>query len=199
MLKVGLTGGIGSGKTTATKVFELLGVPVYISDIESKRLMQENEEIRSQLIAEFGEQLYSKFKLNRTYLAEIIFNNPKALQKVNAIVHPAVRHDFKLWANKQNANYVIQESAILFETGLYQIFDKTICVTAPEELRVARIVKRDATKFACVKARINAQMSECEKLKRADFVIENNGELILPQIVEIDKKIGQLATSCPKF
>ncbi|MPQ47922.1 dephospho-CoA kinase [Marinifilum sp. N1E240] len=194
MLKVGLTGGIGTGKSIAGKVFSLMGIPVYISDIEAKRLMNENLIIREQLIAKFGKNVYLRNKqLNRKYLADIIFNQPDALKEVNAIVHPVVREDFTKWceANKE-APYVIQESAILFDTGLYKNFDKIICITAQEEVRISRVIKRDKVSEKSVKERIENQISEAVKVAKSDYVIYNNSELIIPQIISIDDDLKKV-------
>lgn len=194
MLKVGLTGGIGTGKSIAGKVFSLMGIPVYISDIVAKRLMNENLIIREQLIAKFGKNVYLRNKqLNRKYLADIIFNQPDALKEVNAIVHPVVREDFTKWceANKE-APYVIQESAILFDTGLYKNFDKIICITAQEEVRISRVIKRDKVSEKSVKERIENQISEAVKVAKSDYVIYNNSELIIPQIISIDDDLKKV-------
>jgi len=194
MLKVGLTGGIGTGKSIAGKVFSLMGIPVYISDLEAKRLMNENLIIREQLIAKFGKSVYLQNKqLNRKYLADIIFNQPDALKEVNAIVHPVVREDFAKWCEASNqAPYVIQESAILFDTGLYKNFDKIICITAQEEIRISRVMKRDKVSEKSVKERIKNQISETVKVEKSDYVIYNNSELIIPQIINIDADLKEV-------
>lgn len=193
MLKIGLTGGIGTGKSIVAKVFQLLGIPVYVSDYEAKRLMNANEEIRQQLVSRFGAGVYQSDGLNTAKLASIIFKEKEALKDVNAIVHPVVRKDFERWAKEQiQAPYVIQESAILFDTGLYKNFDKIITVTANDETRIQRVIKRDHTKREMVEERMKNQLPEKEKVEKSDFVIYNNGELILPQIIEIDKKLRQL-------
>lgn len=196
MLKIGLTGGIGTGKSIVAKVFDLLNVPVYVSDIEAKRLMNENTEIKKQLIAEFGSDVYVNYQLNREYLAKQIFADKKALEKVNRIVHPVVRKDFEFWASQQTSVYVIQESAILFDTGLYKNFDKIITVTAEQELRIKRVMERDAVDREQVEARMKNQISEEEKFKKSDFILYNNTELLLPQILKIDAEIRKIAQSC---
>jgi len=191
MLKIGLTGGIGTGKSIVGKVFSLMGIPVYISDIEAKRLINENLIIREQLVARFGKEVYlQNEKLNRKYLSDIIFNQPDALQDVNAIVHPVVREDFANWCKiNSEAPYVIQESAILFDTGLYKNFDKIISVTAQEDIRISRVTKRDSVSEESVKERIKNQIAESVKVKKSDYVIYNNTELILPQIIKIDTEL----------
>ena len=196
MLKIGLTGGIGTGKSIVAKVFDLLNVPVYVSDIEAKRLMNENTEIKKQLIAEFGSDVYVNHQLNRECLAKQIFADKKALEKVNRIVHPVVRKDFEFWASQQTSVYVVQESAILFDTGLYKNFDKIITVTAEQELRIKRVMERDAVDREQVEARMKNQISEEEKLKKSDFILYNNTELLLPQILKIDAEIRKIAQSC---
>lgn len=190
MLKIGLTGGIGTGKSIVAKVFKLLGIPVYVSDKEAKRLMIESDEIRTSLIDRFGFDVYTENKtLNRKHLSDIIFNNPQALQDINSIVHPVVRNDFQSWSEKQQSPYVIQESAILFDTGLYKNFDKIICVTADEELRIKRVMDRDGVDANAVKERMKNQLAESVKVEKSDFVIYNNSDLILPQIIEIHKEL----------
>lgn len=190
MLKIGLTGGIGTGKTIVAEVFKLLGIPVYVSDKEAKRLMIESDEIRIKLIERFGADVYTKEGiLDRKYLSDIIFNNPMALQDINAIVHPVVRNDFQIWSKKQQSPYVIQESAILFDTGLYKNFDKIICVTADEEIRIQRVMDRDGVDANAVKERMKNQLDESIKIEKSDFVIYNNSGLILPQIMEIHKEL----------
>lgn len=195
MLKVGLTGGIGSGKSVVSKVFELLGIPVYVADVEAKRLMNSDSEIRSKLIAKFGSQVYDlNNNLNRKFLADIIFKQPEALQEVNAIVHPVVRKDFERWmVDCVDSPYVVQESAILFDTGLYQFFDKIITVTADEEVRIKRVMQRDSVSKEMVLDRMKNQLPEWSKIQRSDFVIYNNLELVLPQIIKIDREIRKLA------
>lgn len=189
MLKVGLTGGIGTGKSIVAKFFKMLGIPVYVSDLEARQLMNSNSIIREQLLAKFGAEVYTKDStLNRKYLANIIFNKPEALQEVNAIVHPVVRSNFVDWC-KQKAEfpYVIQESAILFDTGLYKNFDKIICITADENIRISRVMKRDNVSADLVTARMKNQILEKDKIQKSDFVIYNNSELLIPQIIKIDK------------
>lgn len=193
-LSIGLTGGIGSGKSLVADFFKLLGIPVYISDWEAKKMMQTNNLIRKDLIEAFGSAVYLESgELNRSELAEIIFNNKEALKKVNAIVHPQVRLHYQEWLLKQvDSPYVIQESAILFDTGLYKNFDKIITVTADKEIRINRVVERDSCTKESVLERMSQQISEKEKIAKSDFVIYNDSELIIPQIIAIHKQLLEL-------
>ncbi len=193
-LSIGLTGGIGSGKSLVADFFKLLGIPVYISDLEAKKLMQTNRLVRENLIDAFGEVVYSDSgELNRSELAKIIFNNGDALKKVNSIVHPQVRLHYKEWLSQHvGASYVIQESAILFDTGLYKNFDKIITVTADKEIRLNRVVERDSCSRESVLERMGKQISEQEKIEKSDFVIYNNTELIIPQIITVHNQLLSL-------
>lgn len=173
MKVIGLTGGIGSGKTTVAEMFSELGVPVYIADTEAKKLTNSSNVIRGELIHLLGEEAYLGEVLNRKFVADKIFNNKELLQAVNAIIHPRVAAHFKIWASKQKYPYVIQEAAILFENGSYRNFDKIILVTAPKDLRIARVASRDNASCSEVEQRMNNQWSDDKKKKLADFVIEN--------------------------
>jgi dephospho-CoA kinase len=173
MKVVGLTGGIGSGKTTIAKMFEEQGIPVYYADDEAKKLMNTSELIKQKLISAFGEDSYQNGKLNRAYLAEQVFNDKEKLKTINSIVHPEVDRHFKEWVSAQQSKIVVQENAILFESGKKDRFDVIITVTAPEEVRIRRVVKRDQTSEEQVKARIKNQMDDTEKIKKSDYTIEN--------------------------
>ena len=173
MKVVGLTGGIGSGKSTIAKFFKNLGVPVYIADIEAKKLML-NQDIREKIIDLLGKRAYNADELDRKFIADIVFNDPILLDKLNAIVHPAVAKNFEVWAQNQESDYVIKEAAILFENGGNKYCDLTILVTAPERERIMRVMKRDNVKESEVKARIDMQWSDEKKIPLADFVIYNN-------------------------
>jgi dephospho-CoA kinase len=173
MKVVGLTGGIGSGKTTVAKQFEALGIPVYIADNEAKKLMNNSKIIRRKLIALFGEEAYLNNSLNRPFLADKIFNNASNLEKMNAIVHSKVASHFKKWVNKQKAPYVLKESAILFENGAYKFCDFIITVTAPIELRKERLLKRDDTTLKKIQAIIDNQWDDKAKIEKSQFVIVN--------------------------
>lgn len=194
-LSIGLTGGIGSGKSLVAEFFRFLGVPVYIADIEAKNLMSHSESIRESLIATFGESVYLESgELNRPELAKIIFRDIRALKKVNAIVHPQVRQHYQEWLQEQSqASYVIQESAILFDTGFYKNFDKIITVTADADIRIKRVMERDACTKESVLERMSKQISEQEKIDQSDFVIYNTSELVIPQIISIHKQLIKLS------
>ena len=170
---VGLTGGIGSGKTTVAGMFRDLGVPVYNSDTRAKELMSTSPELREKIVGLLGEDAYVKGELNRALIAEQVFMNKELLSALNAIVHPAVREDFTSWASAQQASYVIQEAAILFENGAYTGFDSMILVTAPRKIRLERIMQRDSTSESDVLARMSHQWADEKKVPLAQFVIEN--------------------------
>ncbi|NPA44081.1 MAG: dephospho-CoA kinase [Chlorobi bacterium] len=187
---IGLTGGIGSGKSIVSKVFATFNIPVYNSDIEAKKLMNSSSEIKEKLISEFGSEVYLNNTLNRKFLANIIFNDKQKLEFVNSVVHPVVINHFKKWVSQQKTTYVIKENAILFESGMHKNVDFIITVTAPEDIRIERVIKRDGSTYKEVKARILNQISDKEKVKRSDFVIYNDDKkLILPQIIKIHKKM----------
>ena len=171
---VGITGGIGSGKTRIVELFESLGVPCYIADREAKRLMNEDADVKKAIIGLFGNEAYASGILDRTLLGNIVFTQPQKLNALNAIVHPAVAKDFKNWVDNQHYPYVIKEVAILFETGGYKQVDKTLLITAPEEKRIARVMKRDASSKKSIIDRMQNQWSDDKKIPLADFVIENS-------------------------
>ncbi|MFD0988983.1 dephospho-CoA kinase [Mariniflexile jejuense] len=190
MTIVGLTGGIGSGKTTVAKQFASLGIPVYIADEEAKKLMNTSKVIKRKLIQLFGEEAYINNQLNKPFIANIIFNDKNYLQKMNGIVHPKVASHFKKWLQKQHAPYIIKEVAILFENGTYKQCDYTITVIAPKKLRIARLLKRDATTEAKIEAIMKNQWTDDEKVKLSNFVINNTTlEDTKNQVVKIHTKI----------
>lgn len=191
MIKIGITGGIGSGKSTVCKVFKVLGIPVFEADQVARQLMNSDAKVRIQLISLFGSTVYlADQTIDRTFLSAIVFNSPSLLAALNSIVHPAVRNAFDDWCKDQQSPYVLHEAAILFESGFYKLMDKTIAVAAVESERVQRVMKRDNTSEQQVRQRISNQWTDEQRVKLADFVISNNdNELIIPQIVEIDKKI----------
>ncbi|MDN3723877.1 dephospho-CoA kinase [Aequorivita sp. SDUM287046] len=170
---IGLTGGIGSGKTTVAKFFSDLGVPVYIADIEAKKLTDSSPEIRYELTALLGEETYVGQILNRKFVADKIFKDKLLLEAVNGIIHPRVAVHFQDWVSKQNALYVIKEAAILFENGGYKNCDLTILVTAPKNTRLARVMARDAVSETEIEQRMNSQWSDEKKATLADIIIKN--------------------------
>ncbi len=173
MIIVGLTGGIGSGKTTVAKQFAKLGVPIYIADDEAKSLMNRSKVIKRKLIKLFGDKAYLNGELNRPFIANIIFNNKIYLEKMNAIVHPKVARHFEKWVLKQDATYVIKEVAILFENNGYKSCDYVITVVAPIKTRIKRLLKRDNTSKEKIEAIMNNQWTDEEKIKLSHFAIEN--------------------------
>jgi len=173
MLKVGLTGGIGSGKTTVAQYFNELGIPIYYADIEAKKLMNSSKIIHRKLTQRFGEAVYKNNQLNKPFLANLIFTNKEHLAYVNSVVHPKVNQHFKRWIKKQHTAYVIQENALLFENNSYLFFDKVITVTAPKEVKINRVIDRDYTTKKQVLERMNNQLSDKEKIAKSDFVITN--------------------------
>lgn len=184
--KVGITGGIGSGKTLICQVLETMGYPVYFSDERAKTLMETDPTIRAELIRAFGEEAFTGNELNRPFLAKKVFQDSDRRETINHIVHPVVRADFNDWCAKQKEPVVFQESALLFETGGYQLLDFTVLVTAPVEERVRRVQLRDQTDETAVLARITSQLSDEAKIPLADFVIENTDRtMLLPQILEL--------------
>jgi dephospho-CoA kinase len=191
MLKVGITGGIGSGKSTVCRVFSNLGIPVFEADKAAKELMNNSEEIFDQLTRLFGAEVYlPDHSINRKYLAAIVFNDKSLLEKLNGIVHPVVRSAFFDWCDKQHAPYIIHEAAILFESGFYKFMDKTIAVVTSENERIERVMKRDGVTIEMVQERIRNQWNDKQRMELADFVIGNNDDdLIVPQIIEIDKQL----------
>lgn len=170
---IGLTGGIGSGKTTIANYLASLGVPVYIADDAGKKVMQQ-QEILEAIKEKFGIEIFDNDQLNRTKLAKIVFDSPEKLKELNAIVHPAVRKDFKNWlVQHADSPLVVYESAILFENGSYVDFDSIITVTAPLEIRIARVLQRDHSNREQVLSRINAQWTDEQRISKSDFVVEN--------------------------
>lgn len=183
---IGLTGGIGSGKTIICKIFNTLGIPVYNSDIEAKLLMNNDVQIITELKNKFGDDIYNKNKLNREKLAKLIFNDNNNLNFVNTTVHPAVKLHFNKWTEKQISEFVIKETAILFESSTYKDVDFIITVIAPENIRINRIIARDYLKKEDIQAILANQISDNEKINRSDFIINNdNKQLVLPQILNI--------------
>lgn len=198
MLKIGLTGNIGSGKTTVAKVFELLGIPVFYADDEAKKVMVTDAILIDAIKQAFGQKSYFvDGSLNRKHIAAIVFNNPTELEKLNALVHPAVFRAFdKLEADAKDAPYIIREAAILFESGSYKTCNRTVIVTAPFEKRMARVVERDGISQTEVEKREARQMPEEEKKKLADDIIINDDvQLVIPQVMALHAQYLSLANS----
>ena len=191
MFRVGLTGGIGSGKSLICSILKHLGVPVYYADTEAKKLMNSDLELRKQIVRLFGEQAYGRGDLDSSYVAGQLFGDNALLKAMNSIVHPAVRKDFKRWAELQNdIPYVVEEAAILFESGAYKEMDFTVLISATEEVRIKRVMERDGSDRDSVLKRMGHQWSEKELRKLADYVIENDGqEMLLPQVIELHNKL----------
>ena len=187
MLSVGLTGGIGSGKTTIAAVFNALGIPVYNADAAAKRLMNEDEVLKRQLLDMFGEGLYKKNQLDRAYLANIVFGNKEKLKALNNLVHPLTIADATQWFQKQTSPYAIKEAALIFESDSWKDLDAVIGVSVPETVRIQRVMKRDNIDAQQVAARMTQQMDEAQKMSKCDYIITNDDvSLVMPQILKID-------------
>jgi dephospho-CoA kinase len=190
MLKIGLTGGIGSGKSTVAKIFEVLGIPVYYADDAAKRLMNEDENLKQSIIKYFGEESYINNTLNRAYISKQVFNNAEKLAALNSFVHPATINDAEQWMKKQKTYYAIKEAALIFESNIHQNLDYVIGVGAPEELRIARTMQRDSITKEDVIKRMKNQMDEAEKMQRCDFIIYNDEQkAVLPQVLALHEKL----------
>ncbi len=190
MLKIGLTGGIGSGKSLIGKIMEAIGYPVYYSDLAAKELVDTDSEIRNQLIRLLGSEVYLDDELNRPFLAQQLFKNDQLRIQVNHIIHPKVRTAFAEWCKRQNSPYVFNEAAILFETGAYKTMDKNLLVTAPTELRIQRVIERDKMAAQQVEERMSKQWSDNAKKELADFIIVNDEKE--PLIAQIETFLATL-------
>lgn len=200
MQKVGITGGIGSGKTTVCKIFEQLGIPVYYADEKARQLMEQDDALRQSIVEEFGKSAYLPDQsLDRKFLSGIVFKDKEKLDKLNSLVHPAVAADFQNWTLKhKTVPYILKEAALLVESGSYRQLDRLIVVTAPEELRINRVMKRDKVSQQEVVARIQKQLPEKEKIQWADYVIVNDGEaLLLPQVLSLHRLLFAMTNSIP--
>lgn len=194
MLTIGLTGGIGSGKSTVAKIFEVLGIPVFNADMEAKKLMEENLDIRAAVQAEFGQETYAEGKLNRAMLSAQVFSNPYLLDKLNAIVHPITIAFAATWANRQTSPYVIKEAAIIFESGSGANLQYVVGVYAPSALRIHRVMQRDQYTREQVIERMNRQIDEDLKMKLCDYVLFNDEQqLLTPQVLQLHSTFLHLA------
>ena len=192
-LQIGITGGIGSGKSLVCKIFESLGVPVYDADSRAKVLMITDGILISQIKKEFGPMSYHEDgTLNRKHIGEIAFRDPQKLKALDAMVHPHVGDDYAKWAAAQHHPYVIKEAALLFEAGSYKTLDKIIVVSAPEDLRIKRVIARDPNRTEqVVKDIIRNQMADSEKVRRADFIVTNDeSQLVIPQVLALHQRFS---------
>jgi len=190
MVRVGLTGGIGSGKSTVAQIFEVLGIPVYYADISAKKLMNEDAELRSAITTIFGEQAYVNNLLDRKYISSIVFSDPAKLQQLNALVHPATKKDGEAWMQQQTSSYAIHEAALIFEAKVSDRLDLVIGVSSPEKLRIQRAMGRDKINRDEVLKRMDQQLDEGLKMSKRDFVLINNEQqLLIPQILELHQKL----------
>ncbi|MDE6710946.1 MAG: dephospho-CoA kinase [Alistipes sp.] len=189
MIRVGITGGIGSGKSTVCRLFAAKGIAVYDSDAAARRLMNESRPLRRALVERFGDAVYRAGELDRKFLAGIVFSDPAALADLDALVHPVVRADFETWCARQTGDYVVLESAILFESGFDSLVDRTVAVLAPAEVRVARVCRRDGSDPEAVRQRIAAQADDDTLRDRADFALVNISEPELgPAVDDLDRR-----------
>jgi dephospho-CoA kinase len=196
MLKVGITGGIGSGKSTVCQVFETLGIPVFYADDAGKHLLENDSAIISSVKALFGEEVYNGGVLDRERIATIVFKDKTILGRLNNIIHPAVIRYSVQWMEKQRAPYVLKEAAIFFESGSYKEMDVMIGVYAPRKLRILRVMERDSASQEKILERMSYQMSEKEKMKRCNFVITNDDEqAVIPQVLKVHEQLLEMAVS----
>lgn len=188
MLKIGITGGIGSGKSTVCRIFEKLGIPVFYADTVAKEIMVTDPVLMEGISRTFGAQSYTDGKLNNKHIAGIVFHDKEELAKLNALVHPAVFRAFDTWEETISADvpYTLKEAALLFESGSYRLCDKNILVTAPKEMKIQRVMERDGASRAEVEARMDKQLSDEEKIKMADFLIRNEeSQSVILQVLEL--------------
>jgi dephospho-CoA kinase len=199
MIRVGVTGGIGSGKSVVCSIFRNLDIEVYDADREAKRIIAEDPGVRKKLIQRFGEGIFRDSELDRKFLAEKIFTDPDARSFVNGLVHPKIWEDFSRWTQNKEGPYVIEEAALLFESGAWEHLDFNILVLAEDEIRIDRIMKRDHSSREEVRSRMSAQIDPAEASEMADFRIRNDGnEFLIPQVLEADRMIrDRLLDSIP--
>ncbi len=196
MLKIGLTGGIGSGKSLVAQMFALLGIPVLHADDTAKYLMEHDETLKRQIAAAFGNEVYENGRLNRPFLASIVFNNPARLEQLNGLVHPATIAYGNKWAAQQQAPYTLKEAAIFFESGSYKEMDKMVGVYAPYQMRLQRAMQRDHVSEADIKKRMEQQLNEEEKMSRCDYIIRNDETIsLIEQVLELHKELLSIAAA----
>jgi dephospho-CoA kinase len=189
MIKIGITGGIGSGKSMVAAIFSVLGIPVFDADTEAKKIMETDEELRASISQTFGEAAYQDGKLNRKYLSSVVFNDPFQLELLNSLVHPAAIAAAEAWALQQQAPYVIKEAALFFEAGSATGIDYMIGVYAPQHIRIKRVMDRDGISRDEVLARMNRQIQEEIKMRLCDFVIINDEQqLVIPQVLKLHER-----------
>ena len=194
VLRVGLTGGIGSGKSTVAQIFEVLGIPVFYADIAAKKIMNEDEELRSAITNIFGEQAYANNILDRKYISSIVFSDPAKLQQLNALVHPATKKNSDAWMREQTSPYAIHEAALIFEAKVSDRLDLVIGVSSPIELRIKRAMGRDKVSREEVLKRMEQQLDEKVKMSKCDFVLINDEQqLLIPQVLTLHEKITGLS------
>lgn len=193
MLKVGITGGIGSGKSTVCRIFALLGIPVYYADAAAKEIMNTDETLKAQIKQHFGTAIYDNSGLlDRPALGKIVFNDKEKLALLNSLVHPATIRDSEEWAARQTAPYVLKEAALLFETESFHYLDKVIGVFSPQPLRIHRVMKRDQVTRDEVLARIHKQIDETIKMRLCDYVIHNDEQqMVIPQVLALHEQLLQ--------
>lgn len=194
MLKIGLTGGMGSGKTTVSKIFAVLGIPVFYADDVAKNVMHTDEGLKQRIIELFGNDAYINGALNRKHIAGIVFNDKYKLEQLNALVHPVTLAAADAWMNKQTAPYIIKEAALMFEAGAAASLDYVIGVYAPQHVRLQRVMHRDNVQREQVLARMNNQLDESIKMKLCDFVVINDEqEAVLPQVLRLHHRLVEMS------
>lgn len=188
-LQIGITGGIGSGKSLVCKIFSCLGIAVYDADTRAKWLANNDAGIRAKVMAHFGEEAFTKEGLNRSFISKVVFNDKSQLEKLNGIIHPAVGQDYKEWVSLQKSKYVVKEAALMFESGSYKALDKVINVSAPIDLRIDRVQQRDPFRSRHeIESIIDKQMDEQQRIGRSDYIINNDGvEMIIPQVLKLNE------------